>query len=264
MASTSESGHAINVANFNRLIAAVKSYGAAYNPAKTALKIPNLEQVLTEAEAAMNEVAQKVSVYNQAVGERYMHFAGLKKFCTRVINAASATDAAPKTVETVKAINKKIQGVRAGAKPNSGVATAPADTTAPDGEGTSGQPNGGVAILDEKTHSTSQQSYEMQLENFRNLVAMLKSDPNYLPNETELQITALEQKADAMKSANANLATLFWDVKNARIARDKTFYSVVTGLYPIQMGVKEYVKSVYGANAAEFRNISGIAIKNKV
>ena len=39
MASTSETGHAKNVANFQNLIAFVKAYGETYNPSKEALKI---------------------------------------------------------------------------------------------------------------------------------------------------------------------------------------------------------------------------------
>lgn len=40
MASTSETGHAKNVANFQDLIAFVTGYGATYNPIKNALKLP--------------------------------------------------------------------------------------------------------------------------------------------------------------------------------------------------------------------------------
>jgi hypothetical protein len=39
MASTSETGHAKNVANFQDLIAFVKGYGTTYNPSKSALKL---------------------------------------------------------------------------------------------------------------------------------------------------------------------------------------------------------------------------------
>jgi hypothetical protein len=42
MASTSETGHAKNVANFQDLISFVTSYGATYNPSKNGLKLPQL------------------------------------------------------------------------------------------------------------------------------------------------------------------------------------------------------------------------------
>ena len=42
MASTSETGHAKNVANFQDLIEFVTGYGATYNPSKNSLKLPQL------------------------------------------------------------------------------------------------------------------------------------------------------------------------------------------------------------------------------
>ena len=41
MASTSEVGHAKNVANFQDLIEFVTGYGATYNPSKSSLKLPD-------------------------------------------------------------------------------------------------------------------------------------------------------------------------------------------------------------------------------
>lgn len=42
MASTSETGHAKNVANFQDLIEFVTAYGATYNPSKNNLQLPQL------------------------------------------------------------------------------------------------------------------------------------------------------------------------------------------------------------------------------
>jgi len=47
MASTSETGHAKNVANFEVLISFCSGYGASYSPSKNALKIPQLQTTLT-------------------------------------------------------------------------------------------------------------------------------------------------------------------------------------------------------------------------
>lgn len=42
MRSTSETGHAKNVANFDELISYAIGYGADYNPSKEAIQIPGL------------------------------------------------------------------------------------------------------------------------------------------------------------------------------------------------------------------------------
>ena len=49
---------------------------------------------------------------------------------------------------------------------------------------------------------------------------------------------------------------------NARIARDKVLYLPITGLTDIAFDTKVYVKSVFGATSAEFRQISGIEFKS--
>ena len=51
MASTSEVGHAKNVANFQDLIEFVTAYGATYNPSKNSLKLPQLIALKASADA---------------------------------------------------------------------------------------------------------------------------------------------------------------------------------------------------------------------
>lgn len=51
MPSTSETGHAKNIANFETLISFCIGYGSSYNPSKEALKVANLQAILTTAKA---------------------------------------------------------------------------------------------------------------------------------------------------------------------------------------------------------------------
>ena len=56
MSSTSEVGHAKNVANFADLIAYCTAYGATYNPSKTALQLTSLNTLLTSAQTELSSV----------------------------------------------------------------------------------------------------------------------------------------------------------------------------------------------------------------
>jgi len=47
MASTSETGHAKNVSNFDDLISFVTGYGTAYNPSKASIKLTALQSLST-------------------------------------------------------------------------------------------------------------------------------------------------------------------------------------------------------------------------
>ena len=64
MASTSETGHAKNVANFQDLIEFVTGYGATYNPSKNSLKLAELITLKTSAENSLSDVITKNTLYN--------------------------------------------------------------------------------------------------------------------------------------------------------------------------------------------------------
>jgi hypothetical protein len=53
MASTTETGHAKNVANFDELIGFCTGYGVAYNPSKASIKLAALGTLLAAAQASL-------------------------------------------------------------------------------------------------------------------------------------------------------------------------------------------------------------------
>jgi hypothetical protein len=113
MASTSETGHAKNVANFQDLISFVTGYGATYKPNKNALKLPQLNALYKASQGSLADVVTKNTAYNNKVNERVIAFKDLKSLSTRLINALQTTDATSQKIADAKAFNKKMQGVRA-------------------------------------------------------------------------------------------------------------------------------------------------------
>jgi len=116
MASTSETGHAKNVANLDDLISFVTGYAAAYNPSKTTLKLTALQTLSTSAKNAINAVNAALPAYSNAVAAREVAFEPLSKLSTRVMNALKATDTTEQVDESAKTLVRKIQGARATAK----------------------------------------------------------------------------------------------------------------------------------------------------
>jgi len=107
--------------------------------------------------------------------------------------------------------------------------------------------------------SASQQSYDQLIEHFTKLIELLKTpDANYAPNETDLKIATLTAQLAALQAASTNVSTAYTAVSNARLARNKTLYNDKTGLYDITLDVKIYVKSLFGATAPEYKQISKI------
>lgn len=240
MASTSEVGHAKNVANFQDLIAFVDGYGATYNPSKNSLKLPQLNTLYTDASNSLQKVVDKNTEYNNAVNDRVEAFDGLRSLSTRLVNALETTDANKEKIDDAKGFNRKLQGKRASKKEE------PVDPNTPA----------------PKTISSSQQSYDQLIQHFEGMISVLESEPSYAPNEADLKVTALNAKAVDLKDKNSKVAIAYTGVNNSRIDRNKTLYKDDSGLVDTATEVKKYIKSVYGATSPEFAQVKGIAFKN--
>ena len=239
MASTSETGHAKNVANFQELIEFVTGYGALYNPSKNNLRLPKLISLKIEAETKLADVIDKNTNYNNKVNERIIAFNGLKTLATRLINALQTTEATAKTIDNAKVFNRKIQGKKAT------TAQAPVDTNA----------------LAPNTISTSQQSFDQIIQHLAGLTSILESEISYTPNEPDLQVATIKSIIADLTVKNTAVATAYASVSNARIARNETLYASSTGLVETASEVKKYIKSVFGATSPQFAQVKGIEFR---
>ena len=116
MASTSETGHAKNVSNFDDLILFVTVYGTAYNPLKASIKLTALQSLSASAKTAINAVNAALPAYKNAVSAREVAFEPLSKLATRAMNALKATDSTEQVYDSAKTFARKIQGTRTKAK----------------------------------------------------------------------------------------------------------------------------------------------------
>ena len=71
MPSTSEVGHAKNVANFTDLIAYCNAYGATYNPSHAPLQLAALNTLLTSAQNQLTNVTTAKNAFDTATGNRH-------------------------------------------------------------------------------------------------------------------------------------------------------------------------------------------------
>ena len=236
MASTSEVGHAKNVANFQDLIEFVIGYGETYNPSKNSLKLPQLIALRETAQTKLNDVIAKNTIYNNKVNERMVAFGNLKSFSTRLVNALQTTDATNETINNVKTFNRKMQGKKASTTQASTDPNAPAPATI----------------------STSQQSYDQLIQHLTGLKSVLETEPSYTPNEIELQIATIDSKIADLSAKNTAVATAYTNISNSRISRNETLYTSENGIYETASEVKKYIKSVFGASSPQYNQVSGI------
>lgn len=234
MSSTSEVGHAKNVANLQKLTEQVSVY-TLYNPPVASLSVPNLQTLYTTAVAKLSEVEEKRNANKNAIALRQNAFENLKPTSTRIINLLDILGLPEGTLNQAKTLNRTIQGTNK--KPK---------TTPPPPEGA------GAGA------STSRQSYTQQAENFGILLQLLATIPAYTPNEEDLMLENLTTYHRSLVSTTQPVDQTEAELKVKLIERNQILYTEGTGLYDIAQNVKKYVKSIYGGTSPEYANVSSI------
>lgn len=234
----SEVGHARNIQNFQSLISFVTGYGGVYKPSNTQIELPQLTSALTLANAAMDDVTDKLGVSKTAINTRQNVFDPLRTTVARTVNYYSSTGAAENSIADVKSLKRKIDGKRASAPPVD-------DPNTPENEALN-------------AHSAAQTSYTQRVEHLDNMIAIYQGDPLYAPNEADLTIAALQTLSTNMKAATQSVIDAYTDVSNARIDRKNAMYEGSTCLFNLQKMVKAYVKGLFGPSSAEYKQLSGL------
>jgi hypothetical protein len=241
MSSNIETGHIINVTNFESIVADVTSYGTAYNPTRPGLKLAALNTLLASGKNAVNAVSATQPALKLACDAREISFKSLSPLVTKVINALKATDTSELVDNSAQSLARKIQGRRATPKKTEEQKKIAAEA--------------GKEIVE---ISSSQMSYDSRLDNFDKLIKLLSSVPLYVPNEADLKITALTAVLNDLKNKNTAVTNAEVPLNNARIVRNNVLYKQDTGLVDIALDVKTYIKSVYGATSPQYKKISKI------
>lgn len=240
MKSTSETGHAKNVGNFEVLISSCTGFGTMYNPSNPALYLNALETIHNNALNSVTSVNSSLSAYNMATDDRETAFSKIGKLSTRIINALSASPVSKEAVDDAKTYTRKLQGRRA-----TRISAKKMLSETP-------------AVEAHKIISASQLSFDNRISNFDKLVQHLSAQSGYAPNETELKVTTLNAFLSELVNKNTAAINAFTALNNTRIARNKVLYDSPIGLVPVASEVKKYVKSVFGSTSPEFRQISKI------
>ena len=239
MATTTETGHANNVANFESLITSATAFGTSYNPSKASIKLTALQIILANSKESLNSLNISQSAYSNAVAARESAFEPFSKLVTRVNNSLKASDTTVQVDESAQTIVRKLQGKRAIAK------LTDEEKKALEAEG-----------KEVNQISAAQLSYDSKLENFDKLIMLLASIPDYNPNEEDLKVESLKTLHSGLKAKNNDVLTTGIQLSNARISRNDILYKPLTGLVDIASDTKTYIKSVFGATSPQYKQVS--------
>ena len=207
MASTSETGHAKNVSNFETMISYCTGYGTTYNPSNSEILLSEITTLHNESKATLKDVKTTKAPFDDVDGQRKTLFKPLKPLSTKVLGALRGVNAPATVIADAETINRKIQGKRAD---NSAVET-PKDGTPKD------------------KISVSQQSYDMQIDHFDKLIQVVTIEPKYIPNEAPVKVVALNDYKTQLENINSAVKNNYVPYSNAMIARDKKLYDPKAG-----------------------------------
>lgn len=236
MASTSEVGHAKNIANLNLLNTNIASLGAIYNPSNQKLLLSNLQHIYSNAFSQQERVNNLVAPYSVAVDERETLFKSLSSDLTKLRKAFKATDGVTKVqLEDFMTIIRKLKGVRK---------TTTIPSTPPSGAG--------------GLHSTSQMSYDQRTNNLDLLISLLQSTPNYNPNEPEYQVATYQAKKALMLQKTQAVADAYVPLNNARSDRNATLYLSEDNLVDLANKAKDYISTILPASSSQYKAIAKI------
>ena len=239
MASTSEKGHAKNIANANLLNTYIVQLGAIYNPSNPKLLLTNLQTIYTTSFSQQEAVNNAVAPYSIAVDNREMLFAPVSKKVTKLRKVYKSTDGVTQAqLEDFMTIARKLKGIR---KTNNEPTT---NTTE-----------------EQNHHSTSQMSYDQRTNNYDLLISLFQNTPNYAPNEAEYQVTTLQSEKTQMLLATQGVADTFIPLNNARSIRNNTMYNSQDNLVDTFNKSKDYLFTILDSSSVQYKAIAKIKFK---
>ncbi|WP_432671579.1 hypothetical protein [Flavobacterium sp. SM2513] len=239
MASTSETGHAILIANAGTLNIYSKALEDKYNPSNAVLKIDKMEKLQTEAFSAQKAVNINLAPYSNAVDARELIFMPFNKNLTKLQKAYKATDGVgPAQIED---LNTRIRLLKGKRKPGEKKDKTPEEL--------------------EKEHSVSQMSYTKRTDNMDGLISILENTPNYSPNEDEFKVATYQAKKDAMLDSTILVNITFTSLNTARSNRDKILYTQAINLVDTCNKQKDYLLSILETQSPEYKAISRLKFK---
>ena len=238
MASTSETGHAKNAANFNTMVILATGM-AAYAPSNPELNPRSLEDLGRAANDALGRLSQAMADYQLRVDERTVAFEPVSKYITRLGKALKASNGITKeNVATFAGLVRKYRGARAAAQ-----------------EKTSGTPPNTAAP---ELHSVAQLSFDSRVAHLKDIRSLLAALPTYNSSEPDLTLGGLNETVAALDMANTLVINKISAITTGRSERNHILYTPGTGLVDMGYKLKNYISSKFSAGTPEAKSLSGL------
>ena len=246
MATVSEMSHAMNVGNLESLIALCVAFGIRYNPSAVNLTIDALLLIEIEANKILAEEKLARTNFLNDVDVRRLHFAEYKELVKRAINELSTCGASISTISDVNEIQKKIDGIRENPVKK---------TEIPAG-------NIGTSSIIIKKIVFGQQGFINQVNNFEDILQLLKQESSYDPSENVLKTNHLQETINQLIHYNNDVINSEIILDNLKIIRSNYFYAPETGMVTTAFNVRKYIKATFGTSSNQFKLVNKLKFIN--
>jgi len=245
-----EAGDLKLLGNFRKLIDFLTAE-PTYTPPNPTLAIAAMETQYTAALASVHDVGIKLAPNKAAISARQIAYELLSPLVMRSRNVLKAAGVSQNILDDAETIVRKVLGRRKTPKPKAATPAPNAGPNAPPSEG-------------DGTHSASQQSYENQLGNYRALLAIYSTVPEYKPNDPSLKLTALTAFADELHARNNAVSATFVPLSQARGVRDQLLYLSPDCVVNAALLAKAYVAGELGTKSNIYKQIKGLKFERRV
>ena len=230
----SETGHKINLENFELVITRVTELGILYTPGNPLLLIPAMTAQSTAANTLQTEFNTALAEASAPMQEREIFFINLQKLITRAINYYESLQPSKQAIAKARGLVKAIRGTN--------VRVERLENGEPD-----------------PTHiSNSHQSFAQILNNYHQLVELIKVNTDYLPLEIEINIASLETAYTDGEALTTSVNEMVTHAIMKRVMRDHALYDLTTGIIDVALACKKYVRSKFGALSDEAKTVTSI------
>jgi hypothetical protein len=241
MKTTNNASHEQNVVNLEVLKTVVSTFGILYNPPKASLTIPALGDLLDKGKLEINAINIAEVASKNAIAARTTVFEDFDSLITRTINGLQIAGVSAQTLTQAKAVVRDLRGKR--------VSKILSE------EELAASKENGNEVKQAVVHNASMVS---KIENLAKFILFLETIAEYHPNEADLTVGSLRAKLEEIKMININAVTAEASLNAARLSRDTLLYTDNTGLVDVAQQVKLYTKSVFGADSAQYKQVSNI------
>jgi DNA repair exonuclease SbcCD ATPase subunit len=232
MAKTYETTFGTKINNAATLVSHLKTY-VDYAPLNPQDSITELEKLITDIRTVNNTEANKSQSFLLIADSRQQLIREDKESLTKLTTPIIAYIRAlyGKDSKEASTINEQMNKIR-GSKTSKAKANA-----------------------DEKTISTSQQSYASLTQAFADLIASLQAfSTAYNPPNEAIKLPKLQEKLAAIQQANTQVVSISAELTKARKERNELYAT----LKESALRIKEAIKSQYGTKSTEYGLIKGL------